>query len=100
MRLFDKGTDMGSHDDDIIAPEQVPEMFPKLLPHGFYTVPWIYFLGTKRLRKRCLSTVPRADFYDVFCGIKWKTFLPLKGKSRLPLDMVLTTGRNYKQLYL
>ena len=82
-----EGADMGSCDDAVTAPEQGSRDVSQIAPAWFRYGSQYLFLGTKRLRKRCLSTVPGAGFYDVFRGVKGKTFLPLKGKTRLPLDI-------------
>ena len=51
------------------------------------------YLGIKRLRKRCLSTVHGAGFLFGFHRCKGKTLLPQTGKTGLPLDMYLIPTR-------
>ena len=92
----EEGTDMGSHDDAVTAPEQgsrdVSQIAPARFPYGAMGM----FLGIKRLRKRCLNTVPGAGFLFGFQGCKGKTFLPQTEKTRLPLDLYLIPTRSHQ----
>ena len=96
----EEGTDMGSRDDAVTAPEQGSLDVSQIAPVWFQYGSMGMFLGIKRLRKRCLNTVPGAGFLFGFQYSKGKSSLPQTGKTRLPLDMVLTTGRNHEQLFL
>ena len=79
--------------------KRFPRCFPNCSRMVSLRFPGFGF-GNKRLRKRCLSTVSGAGFLFGFHRSKGKTILPQTGKTSLPLDMVLTTGRNHERLFL
>ena len=54
---------MGSHDDAVTAPEQGSLDASQIAPAWFLYGSRALFLGIKRLRKRCLSTVFGAGFW-------------------------------------
>ena len=77
---------MGSHDGADTAPEKGSRDVSQIAPAWFLYGSRALFLGIKRLRKRCLSTVSGAGFWFGFHRSKGKTILPQTGKMRLPLD--------------
>ena len=91
---------MCSHEEVNTAPEKGSLDASQIAPAWFRYGSRALFLGIKGLRKRCLNTVPGVGFLFGFHGSKGKTILPQTGKTSLPLDMVLTTGRNDKRIFL